>query len=144
MVWKDWYLEAVDLVCSKLRSKLLDVKLMSLQYWCISSSLLGTPILHHLRYLRLMKVLLYLTGYSKLWMNPFVLWTNFLKSQTPNLEKCAKENSNWSRAPARYRNADESSLKSRKKGTAAIKEDFEGRDKQLIDFMAKFGHCQVP
>ena len=36
------------------------------------------------------------------------------------------------------------SLKSRKKGTAARNKSFEGRCKQLIDFIDEFGHCNVP
>ena len=44
----------------------------------------------------------------------------------------------------RKRNAEDSSLKSRKKGTAARNESFEGRFKQLIDFIDEFGHCHVP
>ena len=45
----------------------------------------------------------------------------------------------------RKRNAEDSSLKSRKKGRAARTERFEGRCKQLIDFIDDFGHhCHVP
>jgi len=44
----------------------------------------------------------------------------------------------------RKRNAQASSTKSRKKSTAARKESFEGREKQLIDFIDEFGHCNVP
>ena len=44
----------------------------------------------------------------------------------------------------RKRNAEDSSFKSRKKGTAARHESFEGRYKQLIDFIDEFGHCNVP
>jgi hypothetical protein len=44
----------------------------------------------------------------------------------------------------RKRNAQDSSTKSRKKSTAARKESFEGREKQLIDFIDEFGHCNVP
>ena len=43
----------------------------------------------------------------------------------------------------RKRNAQDSSTKSRKKSTAARKESFEGREKQLIDFIDEFGHCNV-
>ena len=48
------------------------------------------------------------------------------------------------RGYTRKRSAEESSLKSRKKGTAARNESFEGRCKQLIDFIDEFGHCNVP
>ena len=44
----------------------------------------------------------------------------------------------------RKRNAEDSSNKSRKKGTAARTKRFEGRFKQLIDFIDEFGHCNVP
>ena len=40
-------------------------------------------------------------------------------------------------------NAADSSTKSRKKSTAA-RESFEGREKELIDFIDEFGHCNVP
>jgi len=44
----------------------------------------------------------------------------------------------------RKRNAEDSSFdRSRKKGTAAITESFEGRCKQLIDFIDEFGHCNI-
>ena len=48
------------------------------------------------------------------------------------------------RGVTRKRNADNSSLKCRKKGTSGIHDIFEGRFKQLIDFKDKFGHCHVP
>jgi hypothetical protein len=44
----------------------------------------------------------------------------------------------------RKRNAEDSSTKSRKKGTAARNERFEERYRQLIDFIDEFGHCNVP
>ena len=44
----------------------------------------------------------------------------------------------------RKRNAEDSSLKSRKKGKVSRNDSFEGRCKQLIDFTNKFGHCHVP
>ena len=48
------------------------------------------------------------------------------------------------RGVTRKRNAEDSSFKSRKKGTAAITKSFEGRCKELVDFMNEFGHCNVP
>ena len=48
------------------------------------------------------------------------------------------------RGVTRKRNAEDYSLKSRKKGTAARNKSFEGRCKQLIDFIDEFGHCNVP
>ena len=39
---------------------------------------------------------------------------------------------------------DSSSNKKRMKGTSARNESFEGRYKQLIDFIDEFGHCHVP
>jgi len=45
----------------------------------------------------------------------------------------------------RKRNAEDSSFESsRKKGTGARIESFEGRYKQLYDFIDEFGHCNVP
>ena len=45
----------------------------------------------------------------------------------------------------RKRNAEDSSFESRrKKGTVARTGSFEGRCKQLIDFIDEFGHCHVP
>ena len=44
----------------------------------------------------------------------------------------------------RKRNAKHSTLQSRKTGTAARNEYFEGRYKQLIDFIDEFGRCNVP
>ena len=48
------------------------------------------------------------------------------------------------RGVTRKRNAEESSLMSRKKGTTARNKSFEGRCKQLINFMDEFGHCDDP
>jgi len=48
------------------------------------------------------------------------------------------------RGVTRKRNAEDSSFKSRKKGTAARTGSFEGRCKQLIDFIDEIGHCNVP
>jgi len=48
------------------------------------------------------------------------------------------------RGVTRKRNAEDSSFKSRKKGTAGRNESFEGRCKQLIDFIDEIGHCNVP
>jgi len=47
-----------------------------------------------------------------------------------------------SRGATRKRNAEDSSFKSRTKGTRTGR--FEGRCKQLIDFRDEFGHCHVP
>ena len=44
----------------------------------------------------------------------------------------------------RKRNAEDASLKSRKKGTTARSKSFEGRCKQLIDFIDEFGYYHVP
>jgi hypothetical protein len=48
------------------------------------------------------------------------------------------------RGVTRKRNAEDASLKSRKKGKVSRNDSFEGRCKQLIDFTNKFGHCHVP
>jgi len=44
----------------------------------------------------------------------------------------------------RKRNAEDSSVESRKKGTSARTEIFEGRCKKLTAFKSEFGHCNVP
>ena len=51
---------------------------------------------------------------------------------------------NTARGVTRKRNANDSSVKSRKKGTGAKRESFEGRCKHLIDFIDEFGHSHVP
>ena len=53
--------------------------------------------------------------------------------------------SSTARGGTRKRNGEDFSLKSgRKKGKVSINESFEGRFKQLVDFVDKFGHCHVP
>ena len=49
------------------------------------------------------------------------------------------------RGDTRKRNGEDSTLKSgRKKGRVSRNQSFEGRFKQLVDFVDKFGHCHVP
>jgi hypothetical protein len=50
---------------------------------------------------------------------------------------------NTARVVTRKWNAEDSSFKHRKKGTAARTEGFVGRIKQLIEFIDEFGHCRV-
>ena len=53
--------------------------------------------------------------------------------------------SSTARGGTRKRNGEDFSLKSgRKKGKVSRNESFEGRCKQLVDFVDKFGHCHVP